>query len=141
MQRDSDSDGLEDWVGQLLRHEAGAGEISKGFFFSWEFQWRYPGKEAFVDICYRTYLNREPDPNGKKAWVELLRRGQSLEQILDGFIGSQEFGNLCAAYGIERSTMCEIKIVSLRAGGECRSTPPFFCTQKYCRNSCFLGLH
>lgn len=102
LQRDSDSDGLEDWVGQLLRHEAGAGEISKGFFFSWEFQWRYPGKEAFVDICYRTYLNREPDPNGKKAWVELLRRGQSLEQILDGFIGSQEFGNLCAAYGIER---------------------------------------
>ena len=102
MQRDSDSDGLEDWVGQLLRHEAGAGEISKGFFFSWEFQWHYPGKEAFVDICYRTYLNREPDPNGKKAWVELLRRGQSLEQILDGFIGSQEFGNLCAAYGIER---------------------------------------
>ena len=56
----------------------------------------------FVTLCYRTYLDRNPDQAGLDAWVKLMNEGSSMEEILDGFIGSQEFTNMCARYGIDR---------------------------------------
>ena len=97
-----DRAGLDAWTGQLVRHETGAGELSKGFFFSPEFTNRKLSNREFVTICYKTYLNREPDQAGLNAWVKLMNQGSSADEILNGFINSQEFGKLCASYGIEK---------------------------------------
>ena len=97
-----DRAGLDAWTGQLVRHETGAGELSKGFFFSPEFTNRKLSSREFVTICYKTYLNREPDQAGLNAWVKLMNQGSSADEILNGFINSQEFGKLCASYGIEK---------------------------------------
>ena len=61
-----------------------------------------PVNREFVTICYKTYLNREPDQAGLNAWVKLMNQGSSADEILNGFINSQEFGKLCASYGIEK---------------------------------------
>jgi hypothetical protein len=44
----------------------------------------------------------QPDANGLKAWTDALDKGTDRKKIVKGFVGSQEFGNLCAEYGIAR---------------------------------------
>ena len=100
--RQWDRAGLEAWTAQLVNHEAGAGQISRGFFFSKELESRKLSNKDFVTLCYHTYLDRNPDQAGLDAWVKLLNEGISKDEILDGFINSPEFGKICAAYGIDR---------------------------------------
>ncbi len=100
--RSFDSDGLSDWVSQLLNKTIGGGEVSKGFFLSKEFINKKYSDTTFVTICYRVYLNREPDAAGLADWVNQLAKGATRESILDGFIGSPEYGKLCTSYGINR---------------------------------------
>lgn len=98
--RPYDKDGLSDWTGRLLSHEMGGGELSKGFFNSREFGNKRLSDRDFVTICYRTYLNREPDAHGLNDWLAVLGRGSSRDEVLNGFIWSVEFGKLCNEYGI-----------------------------------------
>jgi hypothetical protein len=44
-----------------------------------------------VRSWYRTFLNREPDPGGLRAWVGALRAGNSPEQALASILSSQEY--------------------------------------------------
>ncbi|MCC2232654.1 DUF4214 domain-containing protein, partial [Lachnospiraceae bacterium CLA-AA-H215] len=94
--------GLKAWADLLHSRKIGGGEAAKGFFLSNEFIKKNYSDEEFVARCYRTFLNREADANGLMAWMLLLKKGQSRESILDGFIGSDEFTKLCAQYGIDR---------------------------------------
>ena len=71
-----------------------------GFVRSPEFMGRNPGNDATVDILYRVMLNREPDPEGKAGWTDALSKGFTLQHIINGFCGSDEFANLCNLYGI-----------------------------------------
>ncbi len=100
--RSYDSDGLTYWVTKLLNKSIGGGQVSKGFFLSQEFINKNYSDKTFVTICYRVNLNREPDSAGLADWVNRLAKGASREDILDGFIGSTEYSNLCASYGINR---------------------------------------
>ena len=54
-----------------------------------------------VDILYNTMLDRPADENGKAYWVSQLDAGVSEAAIINGFCGSEEFGAICAGYGIE----------------------------------------
>ena len=100
--RSYDKKGLKAWADLLHSRKIGGGEAAKGFFLSNEFIKKNYSDEEFVARCYRTFLNREADANGLMAWMLLLKKGQSRESILDGFIGSDEFTKLCAQYGIDR---------------------------------------
>lgn len=48
-------------------------------------------QEAQVFRVYQATLGRTPDAGGYKNWVEHLNNGNSLQKIIDGFIGSEEF--------------------------------------------------
>lgn len=90
------------WTAKLLKREIGGGELSMGFFHSQEFLSKAVSDRNFVTICYRTYLNREPDAAGLESWLVRLNAGDSRDRILDGFIYSIEYGELCTSYGINR---------------------------------------
>ena len=47
--------------------------------------------EEFVDALYQNLLARNPDPDGRKAFVGMLKRGASRLDLLDAFFGSPEF--------------------------------------------------
>ena len=49
---------------------------------------------------YRTFFNREPDQAGFNAWVGVLNNGTPKEEVIEGFINSTEWANLCLFYGI-----------------------------------------
>lgn len=44
-----------------------------------------------LDWCYRQYLAREPDEDGRANWMNRVERGISLDEMRSHFIGSMEF--------------------------------------------------
>ena len=100
--RNADQAGLMAWAGQLAnRRDSGTG-AARGFFFSSEFIGQNVSNGEYVTRLYRTFMGREPDAAGYSAWVGQLDSGVSREEVFDGFAGSQEFGQICASYGILR---------------------------------------
>lgn len=100
LERASDPAGKQDWVEAItMRGETGA-DAARGFLYSPEFLGRGATNEEFVAVLYRTFFNREPDQAGFNAWVGVLRAGTSKEEVIEGFINSTEWANLCLRYGI-----------------------------------------
>ena len=97
--------GLEDWTGQLLRHENDGAGIAWGFIMSDEFIERNLSDEDYVDTLYHTFFNRDPDAGGRSGWLESLDLGNARDFVLAGFVNSDEFTNLCAEYGVNRGTL------------------------------------
>ena len=98
--RRSDPAGKQDWIDAItLRGETGA-SCARGFLYSPEFLNKGVSNEEFVATLYRTFFNREPDQAGFNAWVGVLNGGTPKEEVIEGFINSTEWANLCLFYGI-----------------------------------------
>ncbi len=111
LNRGPDTPGLIGWSNALSDGTLSGSDIAYGFIFSDEFINFDTTNEDFVTILYRVFFDREPDPSGYEAWLNLLnnytlsKRVQNVyldlrELVLDGFIYSKEFENLCNRYGI-----------------------------------------
>ena len=100
LDRASDKDGLEYWTNNLLSGSQSGADIARGFIFSWEFTNRDTNNEEFLYVLYRAFFNREPDSGGFNVWTSQLEQNYSRNTILDGFLFSKEFSNLCEEYGI-----------------------------------------
>ena len=99
LQREGDAGGIAYWTEHLINGSLIGSSLAHNFFLSQEFLDRGLGDEQFVDILYATFFSRASDPDGQAFWLGQLGSSTRL-QVLDGFIYSQEFLNLCAAYGI-----------------------------------------
>ena len=98
--RTSDPSGKQDWIDAItMRGETGA-SAARGFLYSPEFLNKECTNEEFVAVLYRTFFDREPDQDGFNAWVGVLNNGTSKEEVIEGFINSTEWANLCLRYGI-----------------------------------------
>ena len=98
--REPDPAGIESWINALLNGTRSGSEVANGFIFSEEFINRNTTNEDFVTILYRAFFGREPDPPGYAGWINYLQSGASRQDVLNGFIYSLEFENLCNSYGI-----------------------------------------
>lgn len=45
-------------------------------------------------ICYRTLLERAPDPDGMAAWLKAMKAGKTRAAVMEGFKASKEYQNL-----------------------------------------------
>jgi len=100
LDRDYDVAGLNDWTNRYLTGEAKVSDIAFGFIFSPEFIGKNLSDSDYVDTLYRTFFNREPDEGGKADWMNKLANGMAREDVLNGFVGSQECINLVNSFGI-----------------------------------------
>lgn len=100
LNRQPDSDGLSEWVGRLMNGSKTGADVAHGFVFSEEFLANNHGNEAFLTILYSAFFNRQPDAEGYSAWLSRMAGGMNREKVLDGFLKSQEFAQLCADFGI-----------------------------------------
>ncbi len=89
--RDADGFGLNYWYEVLSEKRKTPQEIAKDFFYSKEFQSRNLNDEEFVEIAYRTLLNREPEDEGFYFWLDKLKNGYLRSKLLDDFLNSKEF--------------------------------------------------
>lgn len=98
--REPDQEGLENWVGYLKDGFGDCADAAWGFVFSQEFVNKDLPNEAYLDVMYRAFFNRDPDPDGFEDWLNQLNFGISREDVVNGFIDSPEYYNLCREYGI-----------------------------------------
>lgn len=103
--RSAEEAGLNDWTNQLKSGSAEASQIVKGIANSDEFKNKNYSYSEMVERMYLSMLNRESDVDGKQGWVDKCENGMSVNAIINGFSGSNEFGKLCASYGIKAGTI------------------------------------
>ncbi|MBM3709065.1 MAG: DUF4214 domain-containing protein [Actinobacteria bacterium] len=101
LNREPDQEGLNNWVERLLAKKITGAQTAESFIFSPEFTAKQTDNKEFLNILYRAFFNREPDPAGFNNWLSLLNSGYSRHFILAGFINSDEFIRLCNSYGIK----------------------------------------
>ena len=98
--RTSDREGLAYWTSQLESHALTGEDVARGFVQSQEFDNKGLNNETYVKTLYQSFFGREADEGGFYYWVNELNHGVSREDILNGFLHSQEFKNLSNSYGI-----------------------------------------
>ena len=86
---------------KLINGTAKAGNITYNFFNSIEFKNKKLNDEDYIKVCYQALMNRKGDPQGIEYWKNYLLNGVSRNFILDRFIKSQEFKNICNNYKTE----------------------------------------
>lgn len=100
LNRQPEPHGLEFWSdGLLIKNFTGA-DVASGFIHSTEYIERDTSNEEYLRILYLAFFNRDPDPTGWDAWMAELKAGKDRDLVLNGFLHSQEFSELCEAYGI-----------------------------------------
>jgi len=78
------------WLGQLAGGRT-LESVAAAFYGSDEYHARVGRDDgAYVDSLYRRLLGREPDPDGRAAWLDRIRRGTSRTDVAASFYGSVE---------------------------------------------------
>ncbi|MBS0242610.1 MAG: DUF4214 domain-containing protein [Proteobacteria bacterium] len=101
LNRVADPTGDNYWVDNLYTGVKAGADVARGFIFSQEFINRNFTDSQYVDVLYRAFFDRAPDTAGFNDWLSKLQAGTTRSSVLDGFIFSQEFGRLCANFGIK----------------------------------------
>jgi len=70
--------------------------MSNQFFGSSEYGSRNRSEAEVVSDLYRTFLQRDPDPEGLEFWTAAIEKGFPLNVLLAGFQFSPEFAQLIA---------------------------------------------
>ncbi|MCM1081985.1 MAG: DUF4214 domain-containing protein [Clostridium sp.] len=100
-----DAVGISTWTNILYRKTGTGASVAKGFVYSPEYKNKNTSNEAYVEMLYRVFLDREADADGKAFWVDLLNQGMSRDYVFRGFVESPEYTGICQSYGIERGTV------------------------------------
>lgn len=97
--RNAEASGLNYWKKLLLEKKRTPTQVAtEGFFTSNEFRNKNVNDNDFVDILYRTFLNREAEKQGKNYWLAKLKT-VSRQEVIMGFSNSKEFNNLIESSG------------------------------------------
>ena len=130
LNRTPDSVGLANWVSRIASGEYTAAYVVKGFFGSSEFKSKKLPDDEFVRTLYRTMLDRDPAQSEVDYWAARRQMGVTDDYMIKGFIGSDEFTNICKQSGVERGniTLTDIRDKNINITG--------FCARMY---TCCLG--
>ena len=93
--RTYDSDGRAHWAGKLANFDMTGEEVGVFFFLSDEMNGLKLSNEDYVTRLYKTFMNRDPEPEGFNYWVGRLNSGDSRRSVVLGFTRSQEFIDKC----------------------------------------------
>jgi len=102
LERGSEEAGLEFWCKKINSGDISAQEIVSFFFLGAEYEGLNTDNEKFLEDLYLAFFGREADADGFAFWANLLDNGTDREDILAGFIYSEEFSALCASYGVRQ---------------------------------------
>ena len=102
--REPDDIGFVYWIDKIRSGERSGAQAAFEFFFSNEMIARNLSDTDYVERAYESILGRSSDAEGKAYWMQRLQAGFSRKALISGFISSNEFGAICARYGIERGS-------------------------------------
>ena len=99
--RRSEKAGKDFWVENVENGTYNGADCARYFLLeSPEFINRGLNDSDFLDVLYHTFYDRDADANGKAYWLGRLSGGTSKWQVVNDFIESTEWCNVCATYGV-----------------------------------------
>lgn len=104
LNRIGDQNGQINWASSLLSGRHTGAEVAHEFIFSKEYQSLNLSDGAYVRNLYLALMGRQYDVGGYENWVKALESGYSRDEVFAQFVMSEEFGNICADYGINRGS-------------------------------------
>ena len=102
--RASEEPGKTTWTNTLFGNAISAADAAYEFAFTPEFVNQNVSDEEFVTRFYQALLDREPDDGGLEIWTNALKNGVSRKFVLEGFMESAEFTNLCNKYAVTKGS-------------------------------------
>lgn len=112
--RIGDKDGQEYWVKGLLEGKITGADCAVNFINSKEYVNKKLSSEEYVDNLYMAFMNREADYYGRKDWVGALEmKTKTRDQVLEGFVNSTEFKQICNKYKIKQGSYTATDIADL----------------------------
>lgn len=99
--RDSEEAGKKYWMDEIQSGRKNGADCARFFLTGEEFVNRKLSDEQLVDTLYLTFFDRDGEENGKQYWLGRLKAGASHNEIIDGFIDSTEWCNVCARYAVK----------------------------------------
>ena len=102
LDRESDPDGEAYWTGEVTNGNLTGADCIKAFLLSDEFNNRNLSDEEFITVLYKALFDRDiiDDPEGFNFWMNSLKT-EGRENVVNGFINSTEWCNVCASYGVK----------------------------------------
>ncbi|MBO4496019.1 MAG: DUF4214 domain-containing protein [Clostridiales bacterium] len=103
LNRPSEPEGKAFWVNEIESGNRTGGDCAHFFLIEApEFLNRGLNEDDFVETLYLTFFDRASEAAGKKFWVDGLKSGKmTKEYVINGFIDSTEWCNVCATYGVK----------------------------------------
>gem|GEM_PF-1047920 len=102
--RASEEPGKTTWTNTLFGNAISAADAAYEFAFTPEFVNQNVSDEEFVTRFYQALLDRQPDDGGLEVWTNALKSGVSRKFVLEGFMESAEFTNLCNKYAVTKGS-------------------------------------
>ena len=100
--RPSEEEGKAFWVHQVEKKGFTGADCARFFLLDApEFLGRNLTDEQFVETLYQTFFGRESEPDGKAYWLGRLASGSPKADLVNDFIESVEWCNICATYGVK----------------------------------------
>ncbi len=101
MDRESDPDGKEFWIKEVSENGKTGADCARYFLLTApEFMARKLKNEDFVETLYKTFFDRESDEAGMQFWLDSMKKGTPRKEVVNGFIESTEWCEVCARYGV-----------------------------------------
>jgi beta-N-acetylglucosaminidase len=98
--RTAETGGLNYWAGRIGKKQSTPYDVASLVIFSNEFESHNYSDEEYMKILYVTFMGREADASGLNYWKKELAGGASRKDVLKRFMGTTEFKNIVASYGI-----------------------------------------
>ena len=98
--RQADETGMNYWLTEYESGNLTVNGLVEGFFLSEEYLTSDKTDEEFLTDLYHALLRREPDEKGMEHWLDCLASGMEREEVIDGFVDSEEFAAIAASYGL-----------------------------------------
>ncbi len=100
--RNSEKEGKNYWVKRVVDEGATGADCARFFLLDApEFMKRGLGADAFVETLYQTFFDRASEPEGKAFYLQELANGTPRSQVVEYFIESTEWCDVCATYGVK----------------------------------------
>ncbi len=98
--RAGEKNGVEYWVQKIAANLSTPEIAAKSFFLSPEYVNKNTTDEQFIQSMYKTFMDRDAEPDGMSYWKNVLKTGTSREAVVGGFAQSTEFKGIMASYGL-----------------------------------------
>ncbi|MCR5803509.1 MAG: DUF4214 domain-containing protein [Clostridia bacterium] len=102
LNRPSEPEGKAFWCEHVGNGDLTGAACANEFLLSKEFNDRGLSDEEFLKVLYKTFFDRdaEKDLDGYNFWLNSLKT-EGRDKVVDGFINSEEWCNICASYGVK----------------------------------------